>query len=80
MSFGLWLLARNPNVGLELCYSNHEGEHRAHVGQDEAVTEALGKPKEASDTHRIWHALAHLTFSMEINRLRLKKGEERRGL
>lgn len=72
-------------MGLEPCCSSHEGEHSPHVGQDKAATEALRKPREASDTHRIWqkslHTLAHLTLNMEISRLGLirwkgdKKGE-----
>lgn len=72
-------------MGLEPRCSSHESEHSPHVGQDKAATEALRKPKEASDAHRIWqkslHTLAHLTLNMEISRLGLirwkgdKKGE-----
>ena len=84
MFFGLHLLTRNANVGLELHYSSHEGEHSPHVRPDKAATGALGKPKEASETHRIWqkslHTLAHLTRNMEISRLGLIRWKgERKG-
>ncbi|KAM6382282.1 transmembrane protein 255B isoform 2-T2 [Alca torda] len=77
------LMTRNPNVGSELCYSSHEREHSPHGGQEKAVTQASGKPKEASDTDRIWqkslHTVAYLTLNMEISRFHQMERRQERG-